>query len=217
METGEKRIGENLGEVRERIRRACERSGRRPEEVTLIAVSKTKPFEDIAAAWKAGAAQFGENYVQEMTRKMDLADAGEMAGKIRWHMIGHLQKNKEKYLMGRTALIHSVDSVSLAEQIEREAARRDWTARLLLEVNIAGEETKWGFDAGGGRGNAEDAPCSGAGADDLRSCHGRSGNQPPVVSAAACPGPGDGRKGAAVPDGPGVSGAGALYGNDRGF
>lgn len=149
METGEKRIGENLGEVRERIRRACKRSGRRPEEVTLIAVSKTKPFEDIAAAWKAGAAQFGENYVQEMTRKMDLADAGEMAGQIRWHMIGHLQKNKVKYLMGRTALIHSVDSVSLAEQIEREAARRDWTARLLLEVNIAGEETKWGFDAAG--------------------------------------------------------------------
>lgn len=139
-------ITENLCNVRGRIRAACERSGRKAEEVTLIAVSKTKPFSDITAACAAGANHFGENYVQELMQKIEQNESLDAPGPIRWHMIGHLQKNKVKYLIGRTALIHSVDSVSLAEQIEKEAAKRETTVRILLEVNIAREESKWGFD-----------------------------------------------------------------------
>ena len=138
-------IGKNLDSVRSRIKAACERAGRSPEEVTLIAVSKTKPFSDILDAWSSGAADFGENYVQELMQKIELNAGPDGAKAIRWHMIGHLQKNKVKYLVGHTALIHSVDSVPLAEQIEKEAAKRDQAVRILLEVNAAGEESKWGF------------------------------------------------------------------------
>ncbi|MBR6966051.1 MAG: YggS family pyridoxal phosphate-dependent enzyme [Clostridia bacterium] len=139
-------IAENLAHVRSRIRAACERSGRCPDEVTLIAVSKLKPFADILEARRSGVTHFGENYVQEMMQKVGEAGNLEDAGLFRWHMIGHLQKNKVKYLIGHTALIHSVDSVSLAEQIEKEAARRGLAVRILLEVNVAREESKWGFD-----------------------------------------------------------------------
>ncbi|MBQ3705927.1 MAG: YggS family pyridoxal phosphate-dependent enzyme [Clostridia bacterium] len=144
-------MGKNLETVRARIRAACKRAGRDPEDVTLIAVSKLKPYEDILEARASGAEDFGENYVQEMAAKMDRHDSSENPSSIRWHMIGHLQKNKVKYLMGRAALIHSVDSVSLAEQIEKEAAKRDLTVRVLLEVNAAGEASKFGFapDAAG--------------------------------------------------------------------
>ena len=142
-------ISDNLDRVRSRIRSACERAGRSPEDVTLIAVSKLKPFSDIAEACDAGVTHFGENYVQELTRKMEQNSGPGEGRPIRWHMIGHLQKNKVKYLIGHTALIHSVDSVPLAEQIEKEAAKRNQVMRILLEVNIAGEESKWGFDPGG--------------------------------------------------------------------
>ena len=147
----ESEIGKNLETVRARIRAACKRAGRDPEDVTLIAVSKLKPYEDILEARASGAEDFGENYVQEMAAKMDRHDSSADSPAIRWHMIGHLQKNKVKYLMGRAALIHSVDSVSLAEQIEKEAAKRDLTVRVLLEVNAAGEASKFGFapDAAG--------------------------------------------------------------------
>ncbi len=139
-------IGDNITRVRERIRAACERRGRDPAEVTLIAVSKLKPFDDIREACAMGVTHFGENYVQELTRKME-ENAGLAAPlPIAWHMIGHLQKNKVKYLIGRTALIHSVDTAALAEQIEKEAAKKNETVRILLEVNIAREESKWGFD-----------------------------------------------------------------------
>ena len=139
-------IADNLRFVRSRIEAACGRSGRRPEEVTLIAVSKRKPFSDILEACASGAADFGENYVQELTQKIEQNNHPGAGRPIRWHMIGHLQKNKVKYLIGRTALVHSVDSVPLAEQIEKEAAKKDQLMRILLEVNIAGEESKWGFD-----------------------------------------------------------------------
>ena len=138
-------IADNLQSVRSRIEAACRRSGRRPEDVTLIAVSKRKPFSDILEACVSGAADFGENYVQELTQKIEQNNSPGVGRPIRWHMIGHLQKNKVKYLIGRTALVHSVDSVPLAEQIEKEAAKRDQRMRILLEVNIAGEESKWGF------------------------------------------------------------------------
>jgi len=139
-------IADNLSYVRSRIQAACEKSGRCPEDVTLIAVSKTKPFSDVMAAWEAGVTQFGENYVQELMQKVEAFENSGRSGPIQWHMIGHLQKNKVKYLIGHTTLIHSVDSVSLAEQIEKEAAKRDQAARILLEVNVAQEESKWGFD-----------------------------------------------------------------------
>ena len=139
-------VAENLNEVRRRIRAACDRSGRNPEDVILIAVSKLKPFSDILEACASGAAHFGENYVQELRQKIEENDHINEAHPIQWHMIGHLQKNKVKYLIGHTALIHSVDSISLAEQIEKEAAKRDQSVRILLEVNIAREESKWGFD-----------------------------------------------------------------------
>jgi uncharacterized pyridoxal phosphate-containing UPF0001 family protein len=90
--------------------------------VTLVAVSKTKPFSDILEARNAGAKEFGENYVQEMMDKIKEAENISDMSSVRWHMIGHLQKNKVKYLIGHTALIHSVDSIVIAEQIEKEAA-----------------------------------------------------------------------------------------------
>ncbi len=145
-EVPEKTIADHLRDVREKIRAACERSGRCPEDVTLIAVSKTKPISAVMEAWAAGAAHFGENYVQEMMQKIEAFERSGEAGAPQWHMIGHLQKNKVKYLIGHTALIHSVDSVLLAEQIEKEAAKKDREVRILLEINIAREESKWGFD-----------------------------------------------------------------------
>ena len=138
-------IAENLRRVRGRIEAACKRAGRDPGSVKLIAVSKTKPLSDVLTAMAAGICDFGENYVQELKQKTEALESADGAP-VRWHMIGHLQKNKVKYLIGRTALIHSVDTVPLAEQIEREAAKRDAAVRILLEVNIAREESKWGFD-----------------------------------------------------------------------
>ena len=134
-------IKENLQEVESNIQAACERAGRPRSAVTLIAVSKTKPVSDIRQAMDCGITVFGENKVQEIRDKTE-----EITEPLHWHMIGHLQKNKVKYLIGHTALIHSVDSVSLAEQIEKEAAKRNQVMRILLEVNIAREESKWGFD-----------------------------------------------------------------------
>ena len=138
-------INANLAAVRQRIENACKRAGRDPEDVTLIAVSKLKPVGDVEAAFSAGVRDFGENYVQELKEKISFFSERPAYGPIRWHMIGHLQKNKVKYLIGKTALIHSVDTVSLAEQIEKEAAKQDTAAEVLLEVNVAREESKWGF------------------------------------------------------------------------
>lgn len=133
-------LKENLITVENNIIRACERAGRRREEVTLIAVSKTKPVEMLSEIYGEGILDFGENKVQEMCDKMDVLPAD-----IRWHMIGHLQTNKVKYIVGRTALIHSVDSLRLAEEIERQAEKKDVTVDILVEVNIAREETKFGI------------------------------------------------------------------------
>lgn len=132
-------IRENMELVRSRINAACERAGRDPGEVTLIAVSKTKPVSQLLEAYDAGAREFGENKVQELTDKQP-----KLPGDIRWHMIGHLQRNKVKYLVGRTALIHSVDSLRLAEEISREAVKQGVTVEILIEVNVAGEESKFG-------------------------------------------------------------------------
>lgn len=133
-------IRENLAEVRSNIAKACEKVGREPSEVTLLAVSKTKPLEMIREAMAAGQRAFGENYVQEIEEKY--AVLGDSAD---WHMIGHLQRNKVKYIIGKVSLIHSVDSLRLAEQIQKEAEKHSITVRVLLEVNVANEESKWGF------------------------------------------------------------------------
>ena len=133
-------IKENLDDVRENIRKAIERSGRVAEEVCLIAVSKTKPVEMLMEAYEAGMRDFGENKVQELTTKFD-----EMPKDIRWHMIGHLQTNKVKYIVDKAFLIHSVDSLKLAREISKEAQKKGVDCSVLMEVNVANEDSKYGF------------------------------------------------------------------------
>lgn len=133
-------IALNLKTVREKIDAALKRSGRGGEKVELCAVSKKKSIADIRAAMDAGQFLFGENYVQEIREKYDV-----LQDSCHWYMIGHLQRNKVKYIIDKVEMIHSVDSVELAEQIEKEAAKQGRTMDILLEVNVAGEESKWGF------------------------------------------------------------------------
>lgn len=133
-----------LIEVENNILDACERSGRNPEEVTLIAVSKTKPVEMLQEVYNEGIRDFGENYVQELADKIEI-----MPKDIRWHMIGHLQRNKVKYLVGKVACIHSVDSLRLAEVINERSIKLGVVTKIMAEVNIAGEESKFGFTRDG--------------------------------------------------------------------
>ena len=133
-------VQEQLEEVRQNIRNACERSGRKVEDVTLIAVSKTKPVPMLQEAYDAGARDFGENKVQEILEKEP-----QLPSDIRWHMIGHLQRNKVKYIVGNVTMIHSVDSLRLAEEISKESVKKDVCTEILIEVNVAGEENKFGF------------------------------------------------------------------------
>ena len=132
-------INDNLAHVKERVKAACMRSGRNPDDVTILAVSKTKPAEDIMALYEAGQRDFGENYVQELREKHE-----KLPSDIRWHMIGHLQRNKVKYIADFIEMIHSVDSAALALTIEKEAAKHDRVIPVLIEVNVAGEESKYG-------------------------------------------------------------------------
>ena len=133
-------IAENIRSVEQRIQAACARAGRRRDEVTLICVTKTMPVTDLQEAYDEGQRNFGENRVQEITEKYPL-----LPDDIRWHMIGHLQRNKVKYLMDRVVMIHSVDSASLARTISKEAVKAGRTMDILLEVNAAGEESKFGL------------------------------------------------------------------------
>ncbi len=133
-------VTENLKQVEEKIVKACERSGRPREEVTLIAVSKTKPVEMIEEAMKSGIRIFGENKVQEIIKKEAV-----LPNDIDWHLIGHLQRNKVRQIAGKVAMIHSVDSLRLAEQIQKEYKKINETAKILVEVNVAREESKFGL------------------------------------------------------------------------
>lgn len=133
-------LKDQLQEVEKRIQAACDRAGRKREEVTLIAVSKTKPVETLQEAYDLGVRIFGENKVQELTAKYEA-----LPKDIHWHMIGHLQTNKVKYIIDKAELIHSVDSLKLAETIEKEAAKHDLIADILVEVNVAEEESKFGM------------------------------------------------------------------------
>lgn len=135
-------ILENIKTIKENIQTACEKAGRNPDEVTLIAVSKTKPYTAITEALPSGILDYGENKVQELSEKYEI-----LPKDIRWHMIGHLQRNKVKYLVGKVTLIHSVDSLRLASQIETEFAKKDQIANILIEVNMANEESKFGVSA----------------------------------------------------------------------
>ncbi|HHV13830.1 MAG TPA: YggS family pyridoxal phosphate-dependent enzyme [Clostridiales bacterium] len=132
----------NIDQIEQRIQAACERAGRDRSEVTLIAVSKTKPNEALLEAYSLGMRHFGENKVQELKQKYEELNEGFTG--VQWHLIGHLQRNKVKYIVDKAALIHSVDSIRLAEQIEEEAAKRGLICDILVEVNIAGEDTKYG-------------------------------------------------------------------------
>lgn len=133
-------ITDNLKNVQNRIIAAAQRSHRDPSEITLIAVSKTKPVDMVQEVYDAGIREFGENKVQEINLKYEA-----LPKDIHWHMIGHLQRNKVKAVIDEACLIHSVDSIRLAEQISKDALAKGITVSVLLEVNIADEETKYGF------------------------------------------------------------------------
>ncbi len=133
-------LKENYEKVEEKIEEACKISGRDRSEVTLISVSKTKPVEMLQEAYDLGARNFGENKVQELCEKYE-----ELPKDIHWHMIGHLQRNKVKDVIDKAELIHSVDSLRLAETIQKEAEKKDLDVDILLEVNVAKEESKFGF------------------------------------------------------------------------
>lgn len=136
----ERALQENLARVQENIKKACLKVGRSPYEVTLIAVSKTKPVSMLETVYQAGMREFGENKVQELVDKYEA-----LPKDIHWHMIGHLQRNKVKYVVDKACLIHSVDSLRLAEEISRIARQKQVEAQILVEVNIAGEESKFGM------------------------------------------------------------------------
>ena len=132
-------LQDNLAQVENKIQNVCKANKIPREDVTLIAVSKTKPIEMLQEIYDAGCREFGENKVQELVDKYDA-----MPKDIHWHMIGHLQRNKVKYIIGKVALIHSVDSLRLAETIEKESAKKNVVTDILIEVNMGREESKFG-------------------------------------------------------------------------
>ena len=133
-------LKENLAQVEAKIQEACNKAGRNRDEVTLIAVSKTKPVPMLQEIYDCDVRDFGENKVQEMCEKIEI-----LPNDIKWHMIGHLQTNKVKYIVGKTELIHSVDSLKLAQEIQKQALKKDVIVPILIEVNIAQEDTKFGI------------------------------------------------------------------------
>ena len=133
-------LKENYANVLKNVHNACERAGRKTDDVTLIAVSKTKPVEMLQEIYDCGCRDFGENKVQEIMDKYD-----KLPNDIRWHMIGHLQTNKVKYIVDKVYMIHSVDSIKLAKEISKEAVKKNVIVKVLLEVNVAKEETKFGL------------------------------------------------------------------------
>jgi pyridoxal phosphate enzyme (YggS family) len=131
--------GKNYLAVKNEMAETLRKSGRGEADCTLIAVSKTKPVEMMLPVYEAGCRDFGENKVQEIMDKID-----KMPSDVRWHMIGHLQTNKVKYIIDKVYMIHSVDTLHLAEAISKEAVKKNVIAKILLEVNVAEEESKFG-------------------------------------------------------------------------
>jgi pyridoxal phosphate enzyme (YggS family) len=140
-------IETNLARVRERVAAAARRAGRRPKEVTLVAVTKTHPAHVVAEAYQAGLRDLGENRVEEASGKIPIVQEQVGAsGRIRWHMIGHLQRRKARLAVALFDIIHSVDSLRLAQRIDRMLAEGEKVMPVLLEVNVSGEASKYGFD-----------------------------------------------------------------------
>ncbi len=134
-------VRNNYKEVLNEVITTAENSGRSKYDVLLIAVSKTKPKEDIEKLYNIGVRDFGENKVQELCSKYE-----ELPKDINWHLIGHLQRNKVKYIVDKVHLIHSVDSVRLAEEIQNESMKKNVTVNILVQVNVANEDSKFGLD-----------------------------------------------------------------------
>lgn len=137
-------IAENIEAVRERIVQACQRAGRDPQEVTLVGVSKTFPVDAIAAAQAAGITDFGENKVQELTAKAEDLPGVVQGGEVRWHMIGHLQRNKAKDVVAMADFFHALDSPRLAKELDKRAGREDRVMPCYLQVNVSDEDSKYG-------------------------------------------------------------------------
>lgn len=133
-------LAENLKQVEDNIQKACDKAGRKRDEVTLIAVSKTKPVSMLSEIYACGTRDFGENKVQEICDKRE-----QLPTDIHWHMIGHLQRNKVKYIVSDVALIHSVDTYRLAEEINIQAKKVNRVVPILIEVNVAEEISKFGI------------------------------------------------------------------------
>ncbi len=133
-------IEQNIAQVRQNIKQAAEKAGRNPDDILLLAVSKTKPVEQIKEAVSCGLTSLGENKVQEIMDKYEPMGEG-----VHWHLIGHLQTNKVKYIIDKVDCIHSVESIRLAEEIEKRAAAKEKVMDILVEVNIAQEESKFGI------------------------------------------------------------------------
>jgi pyridoxal phosphate enzyme (YggS family) len=135
-------IAENLERVREQIAQAAAKAGRAPDETELVAITKTHPAEKVREAVEAGHIVFGESRVQEARGKIP-----ELPSNLRWHFVGHLQKNKIRHALPLFELFHGVDSFALAQEMDRIAAEEGERPRVLLEVNVAGEGSKFGFKA----------------------------------------------------------------------
>lgn len=135
-------IEKNIRKIEETIKKAAESCGRDPDDILLCAVTKTRTAEEINSAIKAGITDIGENKVQEIMDKFDAVDD------VRWHLIGHLQTNKVKYIIDKVCMIHSVDSYHLAEEIDKRAKQHGITMDILIQVNSANEESKFGVSTG---------------------------------------------------------------------
>ena len=133
-------VKENYNYVKQQVEETAKSCGRDPKEITLIAVSKTKPLENIEELIEIGVEDFGENKVQELCDKYE-----HVSQPVRFHLIGHLQTNKVKYIVDKACLIHSVDSLKLAQTIQKEAAKKQVIAQILIEVNVAEEDSKFGL------------------------------------------------------------------------
>ena len=133
-------VVDNYKDIKNQVMQTAIRAGRNPEDITLIAVSKTKPLSDIEELIEIGVEDFGENKVQELCDKYE-----NVSKPVHFHQIGHLQTNKVKYVIDKAYMIHSLDSIKLAKEIEKEAGKKDLIAQVLVEVNVAEEESKFGL------------------------------------------------------------------------
>lgn len=136
-------ICQNLTNVQNRIKEACEAAGRNPDEITLVAVSKMKPLDDIKEAYGCGQIHFGENRAKELQDKMEEYKNEE----IQWHMVGNLQTNKIKYMVERVNWIHSIEKAKYLREVEKRASRIDRVINVLIQINISGEDQKSGCEA----------------------------------------------------------------------